>query len=70
MWTETLHLWDDFVFNIGRSNLNRSGGTESSHLSHFVNAGILCLNFLGYEYTNGISADQFGTNFKVTFAIV
>jgi len=35
-----------------------------------VNAGIICLNFEGHEYTDGISSDQFGTNFKVAFAIV
>jgi|LauGreDrversion2_6_1035139.scaffolds.fasta_scaffold25627_2 hypothetical protein len=35
-----------------------------------VNAGILCLNFEGYEYTDGIFAEEFGTSFKVAFAIV
>jgi hypothetical protein len=35
-----------------------------------VDAGILCLNFVGYEYRDGISADEFGTSFKVAFAIV
>jgi len=35
-----------------------------------VNAGILWLNFVLYEYNNGIPADEFGTSFKVAFAIV
>jgi len=35
-----------------------------------VNAGILCLNFVLYEYTHGIFSDEFGTSFKVAIAIV